>query len=61
MGGFLPAYPAHGRSCEPCQGLDIDWAALSSDWRDLYRFALDQVIVGQRPWLRVNRLHREVR
>jgi len=41
------------------KGLDIDWAALSSEWRDLYRMALDQVIAGQRPWLRVDRIYRE--
>jgi 2-haloacid dehalogenase len=41
------------------KGLEIDWAALSSEWRDLYRMALDQVIAGQRPWLRVDRIYRE--
>ena len=41
------------------KGLDIDWAALSSEWRDLYRMALDQVIAGQRPWLRVDLIYRE--
>ena len=48
-----------GDAVNRAKGLDIDWAALSSDWRDLYRMALDQVIAGQRPWLRVDRIYRE--
>lgn len=48
-----------GQAVNRAKGLDIDWAALSSDWRDLYRMALDQVIAGQRPWLRVDRIYRE--
>jgi 2-haloacid dehalogenase len=41
------------------RGLDIEWAALLSKWRDLYRMALDQVIIGQRPWIRVDSVYRE--
>jgi 2-haloacid dehalogenase len=48
-----------GEAVNRAKGLDIDWAALSSEWRDLYRTALDQVIAGQRPWLRVDRIYRE--
>lgn len=48
-----------GEAVNQAKGLDIDWAALSSEWRDLYRAALDQVIAGQRPWLRVDRIYRE--
>jgi len=48
-----------GDAVNRAKGLDIDWAALSSEWRDLYRMALDQVIAGQRPWLRVDRIYRE--
>jgi 2-haloacid dehalogenase len=32
---------------------------LFPEWRDLYRLALDKVIAGQRPWLRVDRIYRE--
>jgi 2-haloacid dehalogenase len=48
-----------GQAVNQAKGLDIDWATLSSEWRDLYRRALDQVIAGQRPWLRVDRIYRE--
>lgn len=48
-----------GKAVNRAKGLDIDWAALSSEWRDLYRMALDQVIAGQRPWLRVDHIYRE--
>lgn len=48
-----------GEDVNRAKGLDIDWAVLSSEWRDLYRMALDQVITGQRTWLRVDRIYRE--
>ena len=48
-----------GEAVNRAKGLDIDWAVLSSEWRDLYRTALDQVIVGHRPCLRVDRIYRE--
>jgi 2-haloacid dehalogenase len=48
-----------GDAVNRAKGLDIDWAAMSSDWRDLYRAALDQVMSGERPWLRVDRIYRE--
>lgn len=48
-----------GAAVNRAKGLDIDWAVLASEWRDLYRTALDQVIAGQRPWLRVDRIYRE--
>ncbi|MDI1287329.1 MAG: haloacid dehalogenase type II [Reyranella sp.] len=41
------------------KGLQVDWGALSSEWRGLYRAVLDQIIAGQRPWLRVDRIYRE--
>jgi 2-haloacid dehalogenase len=48
-----------GAAVNQAKGLDIDWAALSAEWRDLYRTALDHVIAGQRPWLRVDLIYRE--
>lgn len=41
------------------KGLAIDWAEVSAEWRDLYRTALDAVIVGKRPWIRVDKIYRE--
>ena len=48
-----------GEVVNRARGLDIDWAALLSKWRDLYRMALDQVIIGRRPWIRVDSVYRE--
>ncbi len=48
-----------GDAVNSAKGLQIDWGALSSDWRDLYRAVLDQIIAGQRPWLRVDLIYRE--
>lgn len=48
-----------GEGINRAKGLDIDWAVLSSEWRDIYRATLDQVIAGQRPWLRVDRIYRD--
>lgn len=48
-----------GEAVNRAKGLDLDWAVLSTEWRDLYRAALDAVIAGQRPWLRVDRIYRE--
>lgn len=48
-----------GEAVNRAKGLHIDWGALSSDWRGLYRTVLDQIIAGQRPWLRVDRIYRE--
>jgi 2-haloacid dehalogenase len=48
-----------GEAVNRAKALDIDWAVLSSEWRDLYRTALDQVIAGERPWLRVDQIYRE--
>ena len=41
------------------KGLDVNWAALSAEWRELYRAAMDAVIAGRRDWLRVDRIYRE--
>ena len=48
-----------GEAVNRAKGLQVDWGALSSDWRGLYRTVLDQIIAGQRPWLRVDRIYRE--
>ena len=41
------------------KGLATDWAMLLAEWRELYRVALDAVIAGKRPWLRVDQIYRE--
>ena len=49
-----------GQGVNRAKGLSVDWALLSSEWRELYRIELDQIIAGKRPWLRVDRIYREV-
>lgn len=41
------------------KNLAIDWPALSVRWRGRYREAMDAVIGGRRPWIRVDRIYRE--
>lgn len=48
-----------GEAVNRARGLSIDWANLSAAWRGLYRTVLDQIIAGERPWLRVDRIYRE--
>lgn len=48
-----------GAAINTAKGLDIDWAALSVEWRELYRASMDAVIAGRREWLRVDRIYRE--
>ncbi|WP_298378797.1 haloacid dehalogenase type II [uncultured Bradyrhizobium sp.] len=48
-----------GQAVNTAKGLTLDWAGLSSEWRDLYRGALDDVIAGKRSWIRVDRIYRE--
>ena len=49
-----------GQGANRAKGLTVDWALLSSEWRELYRIELDQIIAGKRPWLRVDRIYRAV-
>lgn len=39
--------------------LSIDWAALSTQWRALYREGMDEVISGRRPWRPVEQIYRD--
>lgn len=48
-----------GEAANRAKDLDADWAGLSTEWRDLYRETLDQVIAGKRSWLRVDQIYRE--
>ncbi len=41
------------------KGLAINWAEFSTEWRNLYRMTLDEVIEGKRPWMRVDNIYRE--
>lgn len=48
-----------GAEINHAKGLKIDWATLSFEWRGLYRNILDEVISGQRSWIRVDRIYRQ--
>lgn len=48
-----------GEHLNHAKGIDADWARLSAEWRDLYRRTLDEVIAGQRPWIRVDAIYRQ--
>ncbi len=48
-----------GAAINAAKGLDVDWAVLSAEWRELYRASMDAVIAGRRDWLRVDRIYRE--
>ena len=48
-----------GAAVNRMKNLDLDWAALSAEWRDIYRRTLDSVIEGRRPWIRVDQIYRE--
>ena len=41
------------------KNLNIDWATLSFQWRDLYRNRLDEIISGQHTWMRVDHIYRQ--
>lgn len=41
------------------KNLDLDWAALSVEWREIYRQSLDAVIENRRSWIRVDQIYRE--
>ncbi|NNM71814.1 haloacid dehalogenase type II [Enterovirga aerilata] len=41
------------------RGLDLDWGAFADRWRALYQPSLERVRSGERPWTRLDDLHRE--
>ena len=41
------------------KNLEADWAAFADAWRGLYQPAMEAVRSGQRPWTKLDTLHRE--
>ena len=41
------------------RGFDLDWGAFADRWRALYQPSLERVRSGERPWTRLDDLHRE--
>ena len=48
-----------GAAVNAAKRLEIDWTAMSTEWRQLYREGMDAVIAGHRAWIRVDHIYRE--
>ena len=48
-----------GRAFGERHGIDTDWERFADDWRGLYQPSLSRVRDGERPWTRLDDLHRE--
>ena len=48
-----------GRAFGARHGIDADWERFADDWRGLYQPSMSRVRDGERPWVRLDDLHRE--
>ena len=48
-----------GRAFGERHGIETDWERFADDWRGLYQPSLSRVRDGERPWTRLDDLHRE--
>ena len=48
-----------GRSLGERKGVTADWEAFADAWRRLYQPAMEAVRTGERPWTKLDDLHRE--
>ena len=48
-----------GRAFGARHGIDTDWERFADDWRGLYQPSMSRVRNGERPWVRLDDLHRE--
>lgn len=48
-----------GRAFGARHGIEADWERFADDWRGLYQPSLARVRDGERPWARLDDLHRE--
>ena len=48
-----------GRSLGERKGVTADWEAFADAWRGLYQPAMEAVRTGERPWTKLDDLHRE--
>ena len=48
-----------GRAFGARHGIDTDWERFADDWRGLYQPSMSRVRDGERPWVRLDDLHRE--
>lgn len=56
---FVQPLQGTGEHINHAKGLGIDWSSFSFEWRRLYRNMLDEVISGQRSWMRVDSIYRQ--
>jgi 2-haloacid dehalogenase len=42
------------------KGLNVDWTAFADAWRGIYRPYMDRVQSGERPWTKLDELHRQM-
>lgn len=47
-----------GEAMFKAKNIDVDFASVSSEWRDLYRQSMDTVLAGKAPYTRVDRIYR---
>lgn len=50
---------AEGVEFNRANGWDVDWELFADQWRAMYQPAMQQVRSGERPWTRLDDLHRE--
>lgn len=48
-----------GRAFGERHGIEADWVQFADDWRGLYQPSMSRVRDGERPWTRLDDLHRE--
>ncbi len=56
---FYQPLMRRGQAANLAKNIDLDWARLSGEWRELYRAEMDGVIAGTRPWIRVDQIYRQ--
>ena len=49
---------APGQALGRAKGVTVDWTAFADEWRGAYQPALDRVRRGERPWMKLDDLHR---
>ncbi|GAC1369223.1 MAG: haloacid dehalogenase type II [Ktedonobacteraceae bacterium] len=47
-----------GAQLNQAKGLDVDWARFAIEWRGRYRPALNRIIRGEEPWVKLDIIHR---
>lgn len=47
-----------GEQLNKQKGLQIDWGEVADAWRDRYQPALDRVLRGESPWMKLDVIHR---